>query len=91
MLTYEEKISHFENSLHKLDGNYSDNIKQDIIVYFNEFNPENKRLYLLKKINSFDEIDIWIERLTSRIILKFDSESEQINDFIYDFIEFYKP
>ena len=30
---------------------------------------------------------IKVEKISSRIVLKFDEESEQINDFIYDFIE----
>lgn len=90
MLTFEEKILYFENSLNKTEGNYYDNFKQDIIIFIDEFNSKNNRLQLLNNLASFEEIDAWIERLCSRIILKFDSENEQINDFIYDFIEFYK-
>lgn len=87
MLNLEEKITYLERSLNKIENNFADEIKSDIIMFFNEFNIENKLLYFLKNLNSSKEINIWIEKLTSRIILKFDSESEQINDFIYDFIE----
>ncbi len=87
MLSLEEKIVYFEKKLNKIEGNYYDIFKQDIIIFIDEFNSENKKLHFLNNINSFEEINIWTERLTSKIILKFDSESEQINDFIYDFLE----
>jgi hypothetical protein len=87
MLTFEEKISHLENSLNKTEGNYADSFKEDIIIFIDEFDVKNERLQFLKDVVSFEEIDNWIEKLTSRIILKFDSGSEQINDFIYDYLE----
>jgi hypothetical protein len=34
MLTFEEKIIYLENSLSKTEGNYYDNFKEDIIVFF---------------------------------------------------------
>ena len=87
MLTFEEKIIYLENSLNKTEGNYYDNFKEDIIIYFNEFNTKNERLYFLNNFSSLTEIENWVEKISSRIVLKFDEESEQINDFIYDFIE----
>jgi len=35
---------------------------------------------------TFEEIENWITKLTSRIVLKFDEESERINDFIADYV-----
>ncbi|WP_269225123.1 hypothetical protein [Flavobacterium eburneipallidum] len=87
MLTFEEKIIYLENSLNKTEGNYYDNFKEDIVIYFDEFNTKNKRLNFLNNFISFTEIDNWVEKISSRIVLKFDKESEQINYFIYDFIE----
>jgi hypothetical protein len=87
MLTFEEKIIYLENSLNKTEGNHYDNFKEDIVVYFDEFNTKNERLNFLNNFISFTEIDNWVEKISSRIVLKFDEESEQINDFIYDFIE----
>ena len=87
MLTSKEKIIYLENSLSKTEGNYYDNCKEDIIIFFDEFNVKNKRLKFLNNFVSFIEIDNWVEKISSRIALKFDEESEQINDFIYDFIE----
>ncbi len=87
MLTFEEKIIYLENRLNKTEGNYYDNFKEDIVIYFDEFNTKNERLNFLNNFVSLTEIDNWVEKISSRIVLKFDKESEQINDFIYDFIE----
>lgn len=87
MLTFEEKIIYLENRLSKTEGNYYDNFKEDIVIFFDEFNVKNERLNFLNNFVSSTEIDNWVEKISSRIVLKFDEESEQINDFIYDFIE----
>ncbi len=87
MLSFEEKIIYLENSLSKRAGNYYDICKEDIVGFFDEFNVKNERLNFLNNFATFIEIDNWVEKISSRIVLKFDEESEQINDFIYDFIE----
>jgi hypothetical protein len=86
MLTFEEKIKYFENSLNKTEENYYDNFRDEIIIFFDEFSVKNERLKFLNSFYSYTEIDNWIKKLSSRIVLKFDEESEQINDFIYDFL-----
>ena len=86
MLTFEEKISYFENSLNKTEENYADSFKEDIRLFIDVFTRENNLLNFLNKLDSFEEIVNWINKLSSRIVLKFYSKSEQINDFIYDYI-----
>lgn len=87
MLSFQEKIFYLESSLNKTEENYADSFKEDIIMFIEIFNIENNLLQFLKDLNSSEEIENWITKLTSRIVLKFDSECEHINDFIYDFIE----
>lgn len=87
MLSIEEKISYFENSLNRKEENYADSFKGDIINFFDEFNVNNSLLFFLVKFESFNEIENWISKLTSRIVMKFDEEHDQINDFIYDYWE----
>jgi len=41
---------------------------------------------LESKLESFVEIEDWVDRLTSRIVLKFDEDTEQLNDFITDYL-----
>lgn len=57
-------------------------------MFLDDFSNQNKLLLFLNKINSIEEIENWVENLCSRIILKFDSEGEEINDFKYDYIKF---
>lgn len=87
MLSFEEKIVYLENSLNKTEENYADSFKEDIIMFIDDFTGQNKHLSFLNKLESFEEIENWINKLTSRIVLKFDSQCEQIYDFIYDYIK----
>lgn len=86
MLSIEEKISYFENSLSRIEENYSDSFKSDIMFFFGDFNLENPLLQFLDKLESLNEIENWISKLTSRIVMKFDEEHDQINDFVYDYL-----
>tara|TARA_R110002051_G_C8694219_1_gene493486 strand:+ start:1194 stop:1463 length:270 start_codon:yes stop_codon:yes gene_type:complete len=86
MLKYKEKIIFLEQELGSKSLNYADSFKIDILIFIDEFNSGNPVLGFLNDLSSFDEITLWIERLTSRIVLKFDDENESINDFIYDYI-----
>jgi hypothetical protein len=87
-MTFLEKIQTLESYLILPEQSYADSFKQDIIIFFDEnFTTNNEKLKFLKNLNTKEEITTFIDKLTSRFILKFESESEQINDFIYDFIE----
>jgi len=86
MLTLSEKKSHLKFCLNQPEENYADSFKADIIDYFDSFKIENKELIFLSSIDTFEAIENWITKLTSRIILKFDEESESINDFIADYV-----
>ncbi|WP_394776618.1 hypothetical protein [Flavobacterium sp.] len=88
MLSLNEKIHHLENYLSQQNENYADSFKEDIIMFINDFTDQNKLLSFLNNIVSFEEIENWADNLCSRIVLKFDSEGEEINDFIYDYIQF---
>lgn len=86
MLSLTDKIYYLEAYLNKSQDNYADSFKTDILFFFDELNEDNQRLIFLNKIESFVEIEHWVDGLTSRIILKFDEETEQLNDFIADYI-----
>ncbi|SNR23248.1 hypothetical protein [Flavobacterium sp. ov086] len=87
MLSLNEKIQHLENYLSQANENYADTFKEDIVIFIDDFTDQNELLSFLNKIDSLEEIENWVENLCSRIILKFDSEGEEINDFIYDYIQ----
>ena len=58
-----------------------------IIIYFeDDFIEENKSLGFLKNLKTKEEIINFVNKLTSRFVMKFDSDFEKENDFIYDYI-----
>jgi hypothetical protein len=87
MLSLKEKIHYLKEQLESVEENYADSFKTDILFFINDFNTTNSKLFFLKKISSKVAIYHWICKLTPSIVLKFDEESVQINDFIYDFQE----
>lgn len=87
MLSFKEKITFLENYLSEIADNYADSFKTDILFFFNEFEAENSHLIFINKLNSKIEIYDWVDNLTSRIVLKFDKENEQLSDFISDYLK----
>ncbi len=83
MLNLSEKIQHLENCLSNSNGSYTDSFKFDILLLIKESN-----LKFIDNLNTKEDIESWIKKLTSRIVLKFDEENEQLSDFISDYIEF---
>lgn len=88
MLSFKNKIIYLKEQLDIINDNYTDSFKTDIFFFFDDFETSNSNLIFLTNLSTKDEINSWIDKLTSRIVMKFDSENEQINDFIYDYIEF---
>jgi hypothetical protein len=87
MLSFKEKIQYLENYLSQPNENYADSFKEDILMFIDDFSDQNEILFFLNKFNSFEEIENWVDNLCSRIVLKFDSEGEGTNDFIYDYVQ----
>ena len=87
MLSLTEKISYLENCLNETQDNYADSFKTDISTYLGDFDFQNSNLNFLNNLSSKEEIENWINKLTSRIVLKYNEESDQLNDFIFDYIE----
>ncbi|MFY7739833.1 MAG: hypothetical protein ACOVQC_04890 [Flavobacterium sp.] len=86
-MTFVQKIKTLESYLNLPEQSYADSFKQDIIIYFEEdFTENNKELEFLNNLNTKEEIANFVDRLTSRFVLKFDSENEAENDFIYDYL-----
>ncbi len=86
-MTFAQKIKTLESYLNLPEQSYADSFKQDIIIYFEEdFTENNKELEFLNNLITKEEIANFIDRLTSRFIMKFDSEIETENDFICDYL-----
>lgn len=86
MLSLTDKIKILESCLSQNDYSYADSFKTDIVIFFGDFVVQNPSLNFLEKLSSKKEIVCWVTNLTSRIVLKFDEENEQLSDFIFDYI-----
>lgn len=84
MLKYEDKIEILKKYLLDIKDNYSDSFKTDILFYFNEFeNIQNIDFKFLNKLKSKEDIYSWVDNLTSKIVMKFNEDEEQLSDFIF--------
>lgn len=87
MMHLKEKIKILESVLLQ-KNNYADSFKADIVMYFDDdFTVTNKQFHFLNLLQSQKEIQNWVDILTSRFVMKFDSESETENDFIYNYLQ----
>lgn len=86
MLSFTDKMSYLENYLTKSQCNYADIYRTDILIYLGGFEQHNDNLKLLNRLKTTEEIEYFIDKLTSRIIMKYDQENEELGDFIFDFI-----
>ena len=83
MLSIVDKMTILENYLSQNDDNYTDTFKTDISIFLGEFEIQNSNLNFLKNLSSRDDIEDWVNKLTSRIVLKFNEDEEQLSDFIF--------
>lgn len=83
MLSIVDKMTILENYLSQNDDNYTDTFKTDISIFLGEFEIQNSNLNFLKNLSSKEEIENWVNKLTSRIVLKFNEDEEQLSDFIF--------
>lgn len=84
MLNFEEKIEILKEYLSEIKDNYADSFKTDIMLYFNDFEDVNSEDFkFLSELKSKEDIYKWVDKLTSKIVMKFNEDEEQISDFIF--------
>lgn len=83
MLSFLDKTTILDNYLSQNDDNYADSFKTDISIFLGEFEIQNSNLNFLKNLSSKEEIENWVNKLTSKIVLKFNENEEQLSDFIF--------
>ena len=86
MMHHESKVAYLEECLNDISSTYADSFKTDIAIFIGEFNGENPRLQFLHKLTTEAEIAEWVSHLTSRIVLKYDEEREQLGDLIHEYL-----
>jgi hypothetical protein len=85
MLSFEEKVSYLQHRLNTIEESYADSFRTDILFFFGDFNIENSKFQFLNKLHSFNEIEHWITKLTSRIVMK--EDEFEVNEIISDYHE----
>lgn len=84
MLNLEDKIEILTIYISDIKDSYADSFKTDIAFYFNEFEDlQNDDLKFLNKLNSKEDIHQWVDNLTSKIVMKYNEDEEQLSDFIF--------
>lgn len=86
MLSFDQKIK----LLHKyllIEETFADSYKCDIMIWLGELTPENANLDFLKTLANEEDIKKWVYKLTSRIVMKYDEEFDQLSDLISDYVE----
>lgn len=85
-MEWKEKIKILEEYLGEVET-YADSFKYDIMIWLGDLTSENPNLNFLKTLRNEDEIKNWVDKLTSRIVMKYDGEFDQLSDFISDYVE----
>jgi hypothetical protein len=85
MLSKIEKIVCLELTLNKIEDNYADSLKTDILFFIGDFDENNSCLDFLDKLTTKQEVDSWVDKLTSRIVMK--EHLAGIDEIISDYIE----
>lgn len=79
-----DKIKILKDYLIDIKDNYADSFKTDIFLYFNEFDDiQNIDFKFLNELNSKEDIHNWVDNLTSKIVMKFNEDEEQLSEFIF--------
>lgn len=84
MLKFEARIKILKTYLSDIKDNYADSFKTDILFYFNEFEDvQNLDFKFLKELTSKEDIHNWVDNLTSKIVMKYNEDEEQLSEFIF--------
>lgn len=86
MLSYEDKVKILKTYLSDIKDCYADSFKTDILFYFDRLDTikeDNIKLNFLENLKSKEDIHNWVDNLTSKIVMKYNEEEEQLSDFIY--------
>ncbi len=83
MKSHSEKIFYLKQILSAKPKHYADSYKTDILFFFDDFNSLNPMFNFLKEIKTGDEIEVWVDKLTSRIVMH--EDDDEIKEIIADY------
>lgn len=86
MLSLDEKIHLLQRYLF-IEETFADSYKGEICCIIGDFDKGNPILAFLEKLVDEESINQFINRFTSRIVMKYDPELESLGDFFWDYVE----
>ncbi|MBW3467507.1 hypothetical protein [Arthrospiribacter ruber] len=82
----QEKITCLKAYLDKPEESYADSFKWEIGIILGDFDESNANLRFLENLSDEAAIYAFVDRLTSRIVMKYDPEWESLGDFVWDYV-----
>lgn len=79
---------YLEKLLNQDNGSYADSFKSEIMLYFEGLRNNDgsyEFVEFIDKCLNNEDVEKWLSNLLSQIVLKFDSEQEQLFEFIHEF------
>lgn len=83
----QEKVTCLKEYLEMQVETFADSFKGEIAIYLGGFDVANPNLTFLNSLSTEQEIHDLIDRLTSRIVMKYDEEVESLGDFVFYWLE----
>lgn len=85
MLSKKDKIKILEKILDENDGCYADSFKTDLLFRIGDLEIENENLDFLNQLKTKNEIENWVNKITSRIVMREDDDT--VENIIDDYLE----
>ncbi|SNS40354.1 hypothetical protein SAMN06295967_1093 [Belliella buryatensis] len=82
----QEKITYLKAYLDKPEESYAESFKWEIGMILGDFDESNPNLRFLENLSDEAAINAFVDRLTSRIVMKYDPEWESLGDFFWDYV-----
>lgn len=83
MLSKKDKIKTLDKILDENDGCYADSFKTDLLFRIGDLEIEN--LNFLDHLKTKNEIEEWVNKITSRIVMREDDDT--VENIIDDYLE----
>lgn len=85
MLSKIDKIKMLDQILDENDGCYADSFKTDILFRIGDLEIGNANLNFLDNLKTKIEIENWVNKITSRIVMREDDDT--VENIIDDYLE----
>ena len=85
MPSKKDKIKLLDKILDKNDGCYADSFKTDLLFRLGELENKNPLLNFLENFKTKSEIENWVNKITSRIVMREDDDT--VENIFDDYLE----